>query len=508
MKNSVVKRLVATIIVGLLGYLVAYQGLWRWMVCRRYCPPGYSLQVTNVLGKPAPQDRFAEANQKGVREQMRGPGRHFLSPIGYSVKKVENVVVNPGEVGLVVNRVGDDLPLGRFIADAHEKGTQRAVLTPGVWRINDHGQTVEKRSATIIAPGYVGVQTLREGDSKGILKETLQPGYYNNNERQILIKMVEIGYQVWEVTTEYTWERAADKSGNPIQVKRFNSGTGVSFPLADGKEMHLDFTVVWGVFPENAARITREYGTVSMVESKIIEPQVLSICKNLGSNLTTKEFIEGETRELFQEKVTTALKDMGQKKGLHILVALVRGFHPAEDIKATIQARMLAEEEKTTLRIEEQTDRVAAQLQQAEKMVDIAVKDFDGETSALIAKEREEGNRMAAETKAHADRAVAGLVKLEKELQAEALCIAGEADADVIEAQKKAEATQLKLLIAAYGGAEAFNMSTFAENLSAELRIRYLTHGPGTLWTDPDMDMKDLGAARILEKQQARPVTR
>ncbi|MBN1671143.1 MAG: hypothetical protein JXR37_08935 [Kiritimatiellae bacterium] len=502
------KSLVGRITVGLLivfvAYTVVYQGIWQWMVCRRYCEPGHSLQVTNVLGEPAPRDSFAGDDQKGVLEQMRGPGRHFLSPLRYSVKEVSDVVVQPGQIGLVVNRLGQDLPPGRFIAGPSEKGTQKAVLTPGIWRINDHGQTVDVKPATIIPPGYVGVQTLREGKHKGILREPLQPGYYNNNEREVLIQLVEIGYQVWEVSTEYTWVKVRDQAEHVLQVKRFKPNTGVSFPLADGKEMHLDFTVVWGIFPENAARITQEYGTVSMVESKVIEPQVLSICKNLGSNLTTKEFIEGATREQFQGRVTATLKEMGQKKGLHILIALVRGFHPAEDIKATIQARMLAEEEKETLRIEQATDTVAAQLEQAEKMVDVAIKDFDGETHALLAKEKEEGQKKGAETMARADRTVAGLVKQEKELQAEAHKIAGQATADVTEAKKKAEATQLRLLISAFGGSGPFNRSTFAAHLPADLQIRYLTHGQGTLWTSPDLTLRDLGAAKVLETSDVR----
>lgn len=493
------KYIVGILIIALIAYVVLYQGLWRWMVCRRYCQPGNSLQVTSVRGKQAALDSYAADGEKGVQQQLHGPGRHFLSPIDYSVTVVDNVKIQPGEVGLVVNRVGKDLPPGRFIAGETEKGTQKKVLTPGTWRINTHGKQVEVRPATIIPPGYVGVQTLREGDAKGILKETLQPGYYNNNEREILIKLVEIGYQVWSVATEYTWAETKDARGEKIRIKDFKGNTGVAFPLADGKEMHLDFTVVWGIFPQNAARITQEYGTIAMVESKIIEPQVLSICKNLGSNLTTKEFIEGQTREEFQERVTTSLVTMGEKKGIHILIALVRGFHPAEDIKATIQASMLAEEEKTTLLIEQETDVVVAKLQQAEKMVDIALKDFDGETSAFIAKENEEGEKMAAETRAKAQRAVAGLMKLEKELNAEARKIDGQAVADVTEAMKKAEATQLKLLIAAFGGAESFNLSAFAQNLPDDLTIRYLTHGEGTLWTSPGADLKDLGAKKILE---------
>jgi regulator of protease activity HflC (stomatin/prohibitin superfamily) len=287
--------------------------------------------------------------------------------------------------------------------------------------------------------------------------------------------------------------------GKSLRIKEFVKGTGVSFPLADGKEMYLDFTVVWGVFPENAPKLIKNYGTIAMAESKIIEPQVLSICKNLGSNLTTKEFIEGKTREEFQDKVTEALRTMGEEKGIDILIALVRSFHPAEDIKATIQERMIAEEEQKTLLIEQETDKVAAQLEEAEKMVEIAIKDFDGETAALVAQEKEDGAAKAATTMAEADKAVATQNRTEKEVNAEARMIEGQAKADVTEAMKKAEAMQKKLLITAFGGPDNYNLSQFAEGLPDDLKIRYLSHGPGTLWTNPNMNLKDLSAKKILQ---------
>ena len=154
---------------GILGallavWLVGKVLIWDWMITRVYCEIGYSLMITRKTGDSAPLDAYADKDkgQQGVQEQMKGPGRHFLNPFTYSATKLKDIVVKPGEVCLIKNNIGKDLPSGRFIADAGEKGTLRAVLSPGTWRINPHGQTHERVSATNVRPGYVGVQTLRE----------------------------------------------------------------------------------------------------------------------------------------------------------------------------------------------------------------------------------------------------------------------------------------------------------------------------------------------------------
>jgi len=414
------------------------------------------------------------------------------------------VVIPAGQIATVKNNIGKDLPPDRFIAGRDEKGTQKRVLTPGVWRINEFGQRVTLLPATIIKPGYVGVQTLREGKDKGILPTVLQAGYYNINPAEIRVDSVEIGYRVWDLRTEVMETTVRDKDGRDQKVRKMKEGSGVAFPLADGKQMYLDFTVVWGIFPEDAPRIIREYGTVAMVEEKIIEPQVLSICKNAGSNLTTKEFIEGETREKFQQAVTEALQVIGKEKGIHFLIALVRGFHPDEDIKARIQAGMLAEEEKITVEIELKRETVAAELEQAKRMVEVAVKDFDAETEALVREEEEKGKKKADEMKAEADRTVAALLKDAELTKAQSVRILGKADAEVIEAMKKAEAKKLELLIAAYGGPDQYNLATFAESLPADISIEYRYAGAGTLWTEMKTTLAEMAAKKILEASDRR----
>ncbi len=487
--------LLAAVIFGLYQFV-------RWTVFHQWCSHGESLQVYRKTGAAAGKDSYAGEGEQGVQEQMGGPGRHFYNPYIYNVTRVKNIYVQPGQICLVRNNIGTDLTSGLFLAGPGQKGTQKKVLTPGVWRINTFGQEVQRAmAAKIIKPGYVGVQTLRaksEGKEKGVQEAVLQSGYYNNNPVEIRIDDVEIGYKVLDIAVKYV----AGKAGEQIVMK----GSGVSFPLADGTQMPLDFTVVWGIFPEDAPRIIREYGTVDMVEAKIIEPQVLSICKNAGSNLTTQEFIAGATRERFQEDVTDALKAMGKQKGIHFLIALVRGFHPDQNIKEAIQARMLAEEEKLTLKFEQERDTVAARLEMAERMVDIAIKDFDAETESIVQEEMERGKKKAAETKAQADRKVAQIERQVAEIDAEILQIIGRAEADAIELRQKAEATRFQLLVKAFGSPEAFNLAKFAESLPDDMHLEYRYAGPGTLWTDPrpaaqknTPDMQDLAAKQILQ---------
>jgi regulator of protease activity HflC (stomatin/prohibitin superfamily) len=491
MNRNILFGVLIVVIAGAVAGIV-----WLWM-CYNWCGHGSSLQVTRKTGQPAEAGRYAQEDQQGVRKEMRGPGRHWLNPWDYSVREVRDVVIAPGQIATVKNNIGRDMPPDRFIAQPEEKGTQKRVLTPGVWRVNTFGQEVNVVPATIIKPGYVGVQTLREGPNKGVQPDVLQAGYYNINPVERRVDPVEIGYRVLDIRTDA--ETVADAKTGAAR-KRFTPGTGVSFPLADGKQMHLDFTVVWGIFPKDAPRIIREYGTVEMVEQKIIEPQVQSICKNAGSNLTTQEFIEGTTREKFQQEVTESLQAMGQQKGIHFLIALVRGFHPAEDIKATIQAKMLAEEEKITLKMEQQRDTVAAQLEEAQRRVQVAVTDFDAQTEALVQEEMEKGNKLAAETRAQADRKVAELQKSAAEINAQVITILGRADADVIEAKKKAEARRLELLISAYGGPDEYNLATFAESLPDDIQVEYRYAGEGTFWTDTKSSLIEMAARKALGK--------
>jgi len=504
------KKIVFALLMLLAAFVVLYIGLWQWGIERTWVPPRHSLQLTRLTGTAAPKDSYAGPGQQGVMEQMLGPGRHFLMPWEYSTRMVEDFEVPPGHIALLRNNVGKDLPDGRFLAHADEKGTQEQVLTPGIYRLNEFGQThyiqpeyakkgfKNTQPMVYIPPGYVGVQTLAEGANKGIQPIVLQAGYYALNPEQVKITQMMIGYEVFDMHVDYDTVTEKDKDGKTVRVQKPRDGTGISFPLADGKQMYLDITVVWGVFAKDAPRIVSDYGTEEMLQAKVILPQVLSICKNAGSDLTTRDFIAGSTRDKFQDKITSDLQKIGQEKGIHFLIALVRGFHPDPEIAQTIQAQMLAEEEIITLGIEQQRDTVAGQLEAGKRKVATAVQDFNAETAALVASQKEEGLKAAAMVKAEANRKVAAIERAVAELDAQGVKIDGKAEADVLANTSKAQAELMKLLVDAYGGADAFNLATFAKSLPEDLRIEYHYAGPGTLWTDMPHGLQEVAARKIM----------
>ena len=60
-------------------------------------------------------------------------------------------------------------------------------------------------------------------------------------------------------------------------------GTGIEFPSNDGFLIHLDFTAIWGILPDQAPDVVRQFGTLKDVEQKVILPQIGSICRLHGS---------------------------------------------------------------------------------------------------------------------------------------------------------------------------------------------------------------------------------
>ena len=477
--------------------------LWRWGVCHQYVDKGHSLVLLSKMGPAAPKDSYANEEQSGVIKNILGPGRHFPNPIYYGCQDVPDVLTKPGNIRRVTNKLGKDLPNGRFLANADEKGMWQRVLVPGAQRINPFGQEVkDEEPATRVPPGYVGVQTLREGEKKGILDTVLQAGVYYINPMELRVDTVEVGYRELSITTEVQTKEITLSGSTKVTAEAPVQGTGVSFPLSDGNQMYVDVTCIWGIWAQDAPRIIREYGSIDNVENNIIVPQLLSICKNNGSNLTTRQFIEGLSRDDFQHKVTVDLQTMGQQKGIKVSTVLVRGFHPDPLIMATIQARIVAEEEKNTLAIEQDRDTVRANLEQAERKVGVTIHDFDAETTALVAVELEVGQKKAAEIKKSADRQVAAVLAQAAETQKEAALIRGRAEAEVIEAKKKAEASKLQFLIDAYGGPIPYRTAQFAQNLPTDLDIEFRYAGPGTFWTN-STDIQELAAKRLL----AEPAT-
>lgn len=503
----------AVLIAAVVAILVAGYGIFEWEVNRYDVPVGQSLLLRYKgpligSGTPATPGRWAEEGEVGVMRELRGPGRHFVNPIWYERTLVDDVEIAPGEVGIVTCKIGEPLPAGQYLVDGEigntkHQGVLRKCLAPGRYRVNPYGyevKVIKTESAgevtskvygwVEIPAGYVGVVTnLADNpitkEKVGVQDQVLPPGIYLVNGRQEQVDVVEIGFR--ETTVEIVQKR--DESGNVIRDKSGeplveNTTGGIGFPSADGFQIVMDFTTVWGLFPEQAANAIRVFGNVEQIEQKVILPQIESICRNNGSEYPAVDLLVGEKREVFQNDVLTEFQTVLQGKQINLLYGLVRHLYIPTEVRLPIQTSFVAEELKLTRQQEQETTRAEADLREAEKMVDLESARVVAETGKLVAEKQAEGKKTAAETDAETRKLVAAIARQTADLEAQATLALGEAENEGKKLVAEAESGKFKLAVEAFGGADAYTRWVFASNLPDKIELQLLYAGPGTLWTD------------------------
>ena len=507
-------KLIFTALFSIVGLAVLYVG-FVWTVNRVYVNEGESLMLRYkgplVFGsrERAKTGHWAEEGQIGVLAKLRGPGRHFYCPIWWERQIVSDVVVKSGEVGVVTCKLGDDLPPTQFlvdgdIGDTKFKGILRKVLHPGRYRINPYGYEVEivqlqtfnsgntqKNAGWVEIPtGYVGVVTNlannpAKGIEAGISDDVLPPGIYPINGREQNIDIVEIGFrhstiQV-EVKRDADGDVVVDENGEPVIA---DEESGIQFPSSDGFSMHIDFTAIWGLMPEQAPHAVRTIGNVDSVEQKIVLPQIDSILRNNGSEYKAVQLLVGDDRQKYQSASLKEFHQVLDEKKITLLYGLVRHVYIPEQVRKPIQMSFIADELTLTRQQEQQTAKEEGGLREAEEQVSLASKTVEVETRKLVASREAEGEREAETIRAATIRLVAAIDKETAALQAEAETVKGEAQNLAKQMLEEAKADRFRLAVEAFGSAEAYNNWVFATGLPDDVELKLLYAGPGTLWTD------------------------
>ncbi|MCA9257010.1 MAG: hypothetical protein KDA33_15280, partial [Phycisphaerales bacterium] len=244
---------------------------------------------------------------------------------------------------------------------------------------------------------------------------------------------------------------------------------------------------------------------------KVINPQLRSICRNIGSTYAARDFIQGEKREQFQRDMTAELQRVCAAKNVEVLLALVRDIEVhapmaeagggktsvTEDLKRTIQQSYIAIESQLTKEKQREAATKKAELEEVKKRVDIARETIRAETRILVANIKAEGDKRAAEIAAEAGLEVATIQQQVASLDAQRRQILGQAAADVERMKRDADAQGYRMLVSAFGSPQAYNLYTFTEDFNPK-SIRLIFAGQGTFWTDLSR-FEDAGAAQLLQ---------
>ena len=415
------------------------------------------------------------------------------------------------------------MPDGEFlvdgdIGDTTSKGILRKVLHPGRYRINPYGYEVEvvgvqksadgkKLSGWVEIPtGYVGVVTNLADNRKtnkvaGVQDEVLPPGIYPINGREQQIDVVEIGYRHTTIQAAMQMDQdgrvVRDDSGEPVFSREDG---GIEFPSSDGFEIHMDFTAIWGLMPDQAPHAIRAIGNVDAIEEKIVAPQIASICRNRGSRYKAVQLLVGAEREQFQETTLKEFQDVLATKDISLLYGLVRHIYIPQEVRKPIQASVIADELKLTREQEQLTAKAEADYREAEQQVSLETERVEADTERQYEAKLAEGDRKAKGIDADAERLVAGVKKETAEFEAQAVEILGEAENRGKQLVEEARAGKFKLAVEAFGTPRAYNNWVFARGLPEDVDLQLLYAGEGTLWTD----MKNVGVRATMPLQTTK----
>ena len=505
---------------GLIGALLAaillYVG-FDWTVNRIYVPEGQSLllrykgPLLPIWGtKLAPKDHFAGPGEIGLKEEMPGPGRHFYCPIWWERTLVPDVVVLPGEVAVINSNLGDVQPGSQFLqflvegdlGKTTQKGILRRTLGPGRYRINTYGYTAVKTEQpdeskgqikhsgwVHINPGYVGVVTRLAADpalhcEKGIQNDTLPPGLYPINPYEKQVDIISIGYNDEELSTEKVKDAEGrvllDESGEEQPVPK----TGTAFLSSDGFTIHMDFSAVWGILPDQAPGVIAQFGDLNAVRQKVILFQCQSICQNNGSTLRAVKLLVGDSRQKFQDNVDMAFKAVLKEQNISLLYGLVRHIYIPKEAREPIQKGYVADELSLTRTQETTTAKMEASLREAEQKVLLEAAKITESTKKLVAETEATGQKESETIAAETEKKIAAIDRKCAEIDAQQTVALGEAKNAAARMQQEAKAQLFELAVKAFGDPAAYTRWQFAQGLPENIDLKMIYSGPGTLWTD------------------------
>lgn len=403
----------------------------------------------------APARKGGKHYYKGV--QTEGPydgvlteGRYFYNPFYWAWEVMPQFVVPNDKIGIRVALSGDELPGGQILAEKGQKGIRHEVLKPGRYPYNPYAESIMLHSPVTVPAGYRGVVTLLAGrepqnpdvflvapGERGVQKETLEPGTYYLNPYETRVSLVD------------------------CRSKRFNLNQDgeMDFLSSDGFPITLDGAVEFRVLPEQVSEVFVKYNEDhngdeidEEIIRKIITPESRSLCRIGGSKLSGGQFISGDDREKFQRDLVKSLTENCKKQGIEVLAVAVTSIQPPEAIAEPVRLREVAKQELAEFKREQLQQVSEADLKVQEVLAEQKKALVEAEQSVIEKTTKAEQEQQVAVTLAEQKLKVAQTQLEAAKDKASAITAKGQAEADVIRFNNKAEVAGLSARVSAFDG--------------------------------------------------------
>ncbi|MBO5990160.1 MAG: hypothetical protein J6R00_00755 [Lentisphaeria bacterium] len=446
---------------SIVAALIAAAALFVWFGCRIEPGNGEIAVLIRKTGKPLAAGEIIARNpgEQGIQPQVLGEGRYFRNPYVWDWEIFPVTEVPAGKFAVLVRKFGEPGSDGSIIAkDENSKGVVREVLGTGRHRINPYAYEVKLFDDIKIMPGTIGVVTSLTGNDifsgtqndysseegflvsdgrKGVIKEVLKEGTHRINP---------FIYSVTVVNTRR-------------QRHEFSGKEAITFLTMDGFPVAIEGTVEFNIDEKLAPRLTQVVGDMEDILNKIILPSVRGFARIEGSKKQATEFIVGESRRLFQEKLDALLKNNCRKWGIEINSVLIRDIIAPQTIAGIIRNRELAHQEAVKYDQEIIRARSEAELAKQKMLAEQNLKKVAAETEKLTAsisaRQRQSESLVAAETELK----VAEINYQTALADAAAKLKEAAAEKDIIAKRNESEAEVLRRQVEAYGNGAAYVQS-------------------------------------------------
>lgn len=455
--------------------------LWIWFFCRIEPGPGEIAVLIRKTGQPLPSGEIIATRPgfKGIQLDVLPEGRYFRNPYTWSWRIEKITDIPAGRLGVVTRLYGENLPPGEILAREGTKGILPEVLLPGKYRINPYAYRVQLFDAITIRPGHVGIVTSLVGADglendlpaeqrntflvtpgfKGVLPEVKEAGTHYLNP---------FVYHVVEVS---------------LQSQRFEmSGEdSISFLTLDGFIVNVEGTIEFAIAREGAALVTHRVGDMEDILKKVILPRARGFSRIEGSKNPAIDYIVGETRQRFQDRLEAHLRERCRPWGVEVRSVLIRNIQPPEEIASIIREREVAVQDAKKYEQQIEQARSRAELTRQEMLALQNKAKVEAETLRIRAVIQAEQDQAVRITAAEKELEVARLNLEAARFRAEARLKLAEAEQQVIRLDNEAQAAVIAQQSAAFGG--AMNLARFAlyEQLAPRLRSVLSTDGPNGL---------------------------
>lgn len=419
-----------------------------------------------ALGEPADSLRY-----KGIIYEVRPEGRYFYDPFFYERRIVPATFIEQDEIGVLVRKYGRPLPPGKIVAtQPDERGPLFDVLRQGRHNINPFAYEVKRFKQIRIPEGSVGVQTLLVGrppanpnryvvaeGEQGVQPTVLPPGLYFKNP------------YVWRIDI-------IDVRSHTLDLREAEA---IHFPSKDSFEIIIEGTVEYAIRQDRAPYVLAAIGDHDDIKKKLILPYMKSFARIEGSKLEAREFISGETRKAFQDKVFGGLREQCWAQGIEIRAALIRRIEPPAQIANPISERQVAEQQIAQFRNEIKLAESQARLVEQEEMQKQNQEIGQAQRQVVTITKEAEQRRAVALTEATKRLEVAKLELEAARETAAALLARGQAEAEIIRLGYEARAKPLAEAVAAFGDGTTYAQYFFYQKLGPALKsVLASTEGP------------------------------